>query len=169
MILFCNTHIFCCCWQIRRITWEETDSGKWRGPPPRIEVAFNETNSFLLTVMFGIDRSRFDNRNNAVFYKNVIATQVSAVCKGSIQYIHRRSCVGKSPNGWKHRKIERNIFVILLEWEQKIKTWLLIRWKLRKRARATINCKWTKLLDRPFLHLRIRSDRQPYSTSVVLR
>lgn len=40
---------------LKKAAWQETDSKKWAGEPPKIEVQWNETYGFLLGVTFGVN------------------------------------------------------------------------------------------------------------------
>ena len=40
--------------------WEEEDEERWEGSPPRIEIAYDAKNGFLLTAQFSIDRKESD-------------------------------------------------------------------------------------------------------------
>ena len=47
--------------QAKKTSWLETDAALWKGEPPKIEVLYDETNEFLLLVLFQVNM-----RNTAV-------------------------------------------------------------------------------------------------------
>jgi len=44
--------------KMRKATWEEECKGLWGGSPPKIEILYDELNSFLWEVSFVIDTKR---------------------------------------------------------------------------------------------------------------
>mmetsp|Transcript_4409 Transcript_4409/g.13033 ORF Transcript_4409/g.13033 Transcript_4409/m.13033 type:complete len:202 (-) Transcript_4409:197-802(-) len=44
--------------KIRSVTWVEDERGRWKGPPPVIELTYDDTNGFLLEVAMQLHASR---------------------------------------------------------------------------------------------------------------
>jgi hypothetical protein len=43
-------HNLCLLYQVRSVMWAEEEHPRWKGPPPKFEVTYDDTNGFILQV-----------------------------------------------------------------------------------------------------------------------
>lgn len=63
----------------RKSTWVETDSVRWRGEPPKIEIQFDQTYGFLLVCLFQVNARNSNLSENElldVFFTDLMAHEV---------------------------------------------------------------------------------------------
>merc|ERR1711939_1268179 len=59
---------------MKKVSWQEEDKNLWKGPPPKIEIQYDERYGFLLVVFFALDKKRSkldENGLMAVFNKEL--------------------------------------------------------------------------------------------------